>query len=165
MGGGSTPVAKQPHQRKPRDSKAAARRKLALPSGEGAPGGSTPPPDFTPLTPTPDQSDAVHAGYDNNNPSAEGVSTSMREDLHRDGMPSLPPLHLSKAQHRSVRTDDGEEVHMLVSPVRSQGGDDSPSSPSRLPDSVLKAMCNMGKAFLSRYRSPAPHINAFCMIP
>lgn len=51
---------------------------------------------------------------------------------------------------RSVRTDDGEEMHVLVSPVRSQGGDDSPSSPSRLPDSVLKAMCNMGKAFLSR---------------
>ena len=54
---------------------------------------------------------------------------------------------------RSVRTDDGEEVHVLVSPVRSQGGDDSPSSPSRLPDSVLKAMCNMGKAFLSRWVS------------
>ena len=56
---------------------------------------------------------------------------------------------------RSVRTDDGEEVHVLVSPVRSQGGDDSPSSPSRLPDSVLKAMCNMGKAFLSR-SAPTP---------
>ena len=49
-----------------------------------------------------------------------------------------------------MRTEDGEEVHVLVSPVRSQGGDGSPCSPSRLPDSVLKAMCNMGKAFLSR---------------
>ena len=149
--GGSTPVAKQPHQRKPRDSKAAARRKLALPSGEGgqpSESGTSPQPDFTPVTPTPDQSDPVH-GSDNT--SYETMPASVREDISGGGMPSLPPLHLSKAQHRSVRTDDGEEVHVLVSPVRSQGGDDSPSSPSRLPDSVLKAMCNMGKAFLSRY--------------
>lgn len=161
--GGSTPVAKQPHQRKPRDSKAAARRKLALPSGEGPQtsdggAGTTPQPDFTPLTPTPDQSDAVHAAAGSDNPLASSYETMPASggDVPGGGMPSLPPLHLSKAQHRSVRTDDGEEVHVLVSPVRSQGGDDSPSSPSRLPDSVLKAMCNMGKAFLSRYQNTTP---------
>lgn len=156
--GGSTPVAKQPHQRKARDPRAAANRKLALPSSEGqlaadpSEGAPHPQPDFTPLTPTStaDHPDAVHAvaGYDN--PPTE-MPPSDVENMPGDVLPSLPPLHLSKAQHRSVRTDDGEEVHVLVSPVRSQGGDDSPSSPSRLPDSVLKAMCNMGKAFLSRY--------------
>ena len=159
--GGSTPVAKQPHQRKARDPDAAANRKLALPSGEGqsaadsSEGTPQPQPDFTPLTPTStaDHPDAVHAvaGYDNPPATSSEMPPSDMGQMPEEALPSLPPLHLSKAQHRSVRTDDGEEVHVLVSPVRSQGGDDSPSSPSRLPDSVLKAMCNMGKAFLSRY--------------
>ena len=156
--GGSTPVAKQPHQRKARDPKTAASRKLSLPSSDGqsaadpSQGAPIPQPDFTPLTPTSttDQSDAMHAAAGYDNPLDQAPSNDL-DELPVDGLPSLPPLHLSKAQHRSVRTDDGEEVHVLVSPVRSHGGDDSPSSPSRLPDSVLKAMCNMGKAFLSRY--------------
>ena len=158
--GGSTPVAKQPHQRKARDPEAAANRKLALPSSEGQsaadPSEGAPhlQPDFHPLTPTStaDHHDAVHAvaGHDNPPATSSEMPPSDVEQMPGEVLPSLPPLHLSKAQHRSVRTDDGEEVHVLVSPVRSQGGDDSPSSPSRLPDSVLKAMCNMGKAFLSR---------------
>ena len=161
--GGSTPVANQMHQRKPKDQRAAASRKLSLPSGEGqvaadpsdAPQPGTLQPDFTPLTPTStvDQSDANHAASGYEDPSADPyeMPSGDLDESAGDDLPNLPPLHLSKAQHRSVRTDDGEEVHVLVSPVRSQGGDDSPSSPSRLPDSVLKAMCNMGKAFLSRY--------------
>ena len=161
--GGSTPVAKQIHQRKPRDQKAAASQKLAAPSVEGqqvtdpseAPQSGTPQPDFTPLTPTSttDQSDAMQAATDYRDSLVEPYdmpSGDLDESSGAD-LPNLPSLHLSKAQHRSVRTDDGEEVHVLVSPVRSQAGDESPSSPSRLPDSVLKAMCNMGKAFLSRY--------------
>ena len=165
--GGSTPVAKQPHQRKARDPKAAANRKLSLPSDDGQPaadpseGAPHPQPDFTPLTPTStaDHSDAVHAvaGFDNPPATSSEMPPSDVEHMQGEVLPSLPPLHLSKAQHRSVRTDDGEEVHVLVSPVRSQGGDELPSSPSRLPDSVLKAMCNMGKAFLSRYSvTPLP---------
>ena len=153
----TTPVSKPMHQRK--GQRAAASRKLALSSspgqGEAAPPAVTPQPDFTPLTPTStqDQSEALHAmpGFDDVPLEAFQLQAGELDHMPGDDLPDLPPLHLSKAQHRSVRTDDGEEVHVLVSPVRSQGGDDSPSSPSRLPDSVLKAMCNMGKAFLSRY--------------
>lgn len=160
--GGSTPVAKQMHQRKPRDQKAAPNQKLAVPSSEGqqvtdpsvAPQSGTPQPDFTPLTPTSaaDNSDAMQAALDYHDPLVEPYEMPLCDLDESAGadLPNLPSLHLSKAQHRSVRTDDGEEVHVLVSPVRSQTGDESPSSPSRLPDSVLKAMCNMGKAFLSR---------------
>ena len=154
----STPVSKPMHQRKGRDQRAAAARKLALDPGAapaaGTPSHASPQPDFTPLTPTSTaaQSDAMYAvpGSDNAPLEAFEMQPSELDHMAGDDLPNLPPLHLSKAQHRSVRTDDGEEVHVLVSPVRSQGGDDSPSSPSRLPDSVLKAMCNMGKAFLSR---------------
>jgi hypothetical protein len=156
----TTPVSKPMHQKK--GQRAAASRKLALSSSPGqaetAPPAVTPRPDFTPLTPTStqDQSDALHAipGFDDVPLEAFQLQSGDLDHMPGDDLsdlPDLPPLHLSKAQHRSVRTDDGEEVHVLVSPVRSQGGDDSPSSPSRLPDSVLKAMCNMGKAFLSRY--------------
>jgi len=153
----TTPVNKPMHQRK--GQRAAANRKLALSSSPGhaetAPPAVTPRPDFTPLTPTStqDQSEALH-GFDDVPLEAFQLQSGELDHMPGDDLsdlPDLPPLHLSKAQHRSVRTDDGEEVHVLVSPVRSQGGDDSPSSPSRLPDSVLKAMCNMGKAFLSRY--------------
>ena len=156
----TTPVSKPMHQRK--GQRAAASRKLALSSSPGqaetAPPTAHPRPDFTPLTPTStqDQSEALHAipGFDDVPLEAFQLQSGELDHMPADDLsdlPDLPPLHLSKAQHRSVRTDDGEEVHVLVSPVRSQGGDDSPSSPSRLPDSVLKAMCNMGKAFLSRY--------------
>ena len=156
----TTPVNKPMHQRK--GQRAAANRKLALSSSPGhaetAPPAVIPRPDFTPLTPTStqDQSEALHAipGFDDVPLEAFQLQSGELDHMPGDDLsdlPDLPPLHLSKAQHRSVRTDDGEEVHVLVSPVRSQGGDDSPSSPSRLPDSVLKAMCNMGKAFLSRY--------------
>ena len=156
----TTPVSKPMHQRK--GQRAAASRKLALSSSPGqaetAPITAHPRPDFTPLTPTStqDQSEALHAipGFDDVPLEAFQLQSGELDHMPADDLsdlPDLPPLHLSKAQHRSVRTDDGEEVHVLVSPVRSQGGDDSPSSPSRLPDSVLKAMCNMGKAFLSRY--------------
>ncbi|KAL0044010.1 hypothetical protein WJX82_001910 [Trebouxia sp. C0006] len=158
----TTPVSKPMHQKK--GQRAAASRKLALSSSPGqaetAPPAVTPRPDFTPLTPTStqDQSDALHAipGFDDVPLEAFQLQSGDLDHMPGDDLsdlPDLPPLHLSKAQHRSVRTDDGEEVHVLVSPVRSQGGDDSPSSPSRLPDSVLKAMCNMGKAFLSRFTS------------
>ncbi len=156
----TTPVSKPMHQRK--GQRAAASRKLALSSSPGqaetALPTASPRPDFTPLTPTStqDQSEALHAipGFDDVPLEAFQLQSGDLDHMPGDDLsdlPDLPPLHLSKAQHRSVRTDDGEEVHVLVSPVRSQGGDDSPSSPSRLPDSVLKAMCNMGKAFLSRY--------------
>ena len=156
----TTPVSKPMHQRK--GQRAAASRKLALSrpgSLEAALPPATPHPDFTPLTPTSSQGphpEAVHAvpGIADAPLGAFELQSGQLDEMPGDDLPDLPPLHLSKAQHRSVRTDDGEEVHVLVSPVRSQGGgDDSPSSPSRLPDSVLKAMCNMGKAFLSRYRN------------
>ena len=153
----TTPVSKPMHQRK--GQKAAASRKLAL-SSPGHRDPALPPatlhPDFTPLTPTSTQGpqpEAVHAvpGIADAPLGAFELQSGQLDEMPGNDLPDLPPLHLSKAQHRSVRTDDGEEVHVLVSPVRSQGGgDDSPSSPSRLPDSVLKAMCNMGKAFLSR---------------